>query len=180
MTSQVSSLYEPCVHCPSLTVLQQACSCCTASWTCALLTSFYSHSQATTKPAKPYKPVPPFSCSEEGTEEMEEMGQKERRETQRHVDRRETKDNWGPQDRRGAREYLDLEALWEFLAPRVQMETEESVVPLAWLGLKENRDHRDPPQVRLYKVLFNVQYLNLPHSIFSLHALLSQGINIVT
>ena len=113
-------------------------------------------------------------------EEMEEMGQKERRETQRHVDRRETKDNWGPQDHRGPWEYLDIEALWEFLAPMVQSETEESVAPLAWLGLKENRDHRDPPQVRLYKVLFNVQYFSPPHSIFTLNALLSQGINIVT
>ena len=118
-----SPSYEPCVHCPSLTGLQQACSCCTASWTCALLTSFYSHSQAATKLAKPYKPVPPFSCLEEGTEEMEEMGQKERRETQSHVDRRDTKDNWCPQDRRGPREYLDLEALWEFLAHGVQSET---------------------------------------------------------
>ena len=82
------------------------------------------------------------------------MGQKERRETQRHVDRRETKDNWDPQDCRGPREYLDHEALWGFLTPRVQLEREESVASLAWLGLKENRDHRDPPQVRLYKMLF--------------------------
>ena len=89
-------------------------------------------------------------------EETEEMGQKERRETQRHVDRRETKDNWDPQDSREPREYLDLEALWGFLAPRVQSETEESVDHLAWLVLKENRDHRDPPQVRLYKELLNV------------------------
>ena len=96
------------------------------------------------------------------------------------MDRRETKDNLGPLDRRGPWEYLELEALWEFLAPRVQMETEESVVSLAWLGLKENRDHRDPPQVRQYKVLFNVQYFSLLHSIFTLDALLSQGINIVT
>ena len=84
-------------------------------------------------------------------EETEEMGQKERRETQRHVDRRETKDNWDPQDHRGPREYLDLEALWEFLAPRVQSETKESMDPLVWLGLKENRDHRDPPQVTIYR-----------------------------
>ena len=62
---------------------------------------------------------------------MEEMGQKERRETQSHVDRREIKDNLGPQDRRGPREYLDLEAQWEFLAPRVQSETEGSMAPLA-------------------------------------------------
>ena len=85
---------------------------------------------------------------------MEEMGQKERRETQRHVDRRETKDNWGSQDHREPREYLDLEALEGFLAPRVQPEIKESVASLAWLGLKENRDHRDPPQVRLYKLFF--------------------------
>ena len=79
------------------------------------------------------------------------MGQKERRETQRHVDRRETKDNSGPQDCRGPREYLDLEALWEFLDPRVQSERGESLASLAWLGLKENKDHRHPPQVRLYR-----------------------------
>ena len=123
---------------------------------CALdtsLTPLYSLPQATLHTdsqgtLKTHSPVHRWRCSGEGTEETEEMGQRERRETHRHVDRRETKDQWDPQGHRGPWDYLGLKVKGGFLVPREQLGREDSVAPLACLDLK-NRDLRAHPQEEL-------------------------------